>query len=162
MAKRHVVRKKRGLQFSGTIVLPLCGLFAAAHALDQPQWKGTIVKEGDVTVVKNPRGPVYAPPAFSFREDYVLGGEGAESRYVLSHPFGMALDAAGNLYVVDLGEKNIKVFDKSGAYVRTMGRPGQGRGNFRLRQASVLSRSGKSCSSLTSSGFPCSAWRARS
>ena len=130
MAKRHVVRKKRRLQFSWMIALPLVGLFAAAHAPDQPQWKGTIVKEGDVTVVRNPRGPLYATPAFSFHEDYVLGGEGAESRYVLSHPFGMALDEAGNLYVVDLGEKNIKVFDKSGAYVRTMGRPGQGPGEY--------------------------------
>jgi hypothetical protein len=103
-----------------------------ALASDQAQWKGKIVKEGDVTVVRNPKESIFAAQVLDIEEDYVLGGEAAETRYVLSHPYDMALDAAGNLYVADAGERNIKIFDKGGEYVRTIGRPGQGPGEFQF------------------------------
>jgi hypothetical protein len=103
-----------------------------AMTSDQAKWKGTIVKEGDVTVVKNPKEPVYKIPPLELREDYVLGGEAAEGKYVLSHPYDMAVDAGENLYVVDAGERNLKVFDKNGQFIKTIGRPGQGPGEFQF------------------------------
>jgi hypothetical protein len=109
----------------------LAGLTPAA-ASDQAKWKGMMVKEGDVTVVKNPKDPVYKTPILELRGDFVIGGEAAEAKYVLGRPYDMALDAGENLYVVDGGEKNLKVFDKNGKYVKTLGRPGQGPGEFKF------------------------------
>lgn len=103
---------------------------AKAAAADEPQWRGTIVKEGDVTVVRNPREPQYKIPALELKEDFTLGGEAAGGAYVLNRPNAMALDAAGNLYVADSGERNIKIFDKNGKFVKTIGRAGQGPGEF--------------------------------
>ena len=114
------------------IAIRLSGFSGIASASGQAKWKGTIVKEGDVTVVKNPKEPLYKNPALELREDFVLGGEAVEGEYVLSRPFDMALDAGENLYVADAGEKNLKVFDKSGKYVRTIGRAGQGPGEFQF------------------------------
>ncbi|MGA2533534.1 MAG: 6-bladed beta-propeller [Candidatus Aminicenantales bacterium] len=109
----------------------VAGLTPAA-ASAQVKWKGMIVKEGDVTVVKNPKEPIYKIPPLELREDFVLGGEGSEGKYVLSHPFDMAVNAMEDLYVVDAGERNLKVFDKNGQYVKTIGRPGQGPGEFQF------------------------------
>jgi hypothetical protein len=104
----------------------------SAAAPDQAKWKGTIVKEGEVTVVRSPKEPVYKKQVLELKEDFVLGGEAAEGEYVFSHPYAMAVDAGENLYVVDAGERNLKVFDKSGKYARTIGRAGQGPGEFQF------------------------------
>jgi hypothetical protein len=128
--RRPSMRMKR----AGSIVICL-GMLAGltpSKSSAQAKWKGTIVKEGDVTVVKNPKEPLHKNPPLELREDFVIGGEGSEGKYVLSHPFDMAVDAAENLYVVDAGERNLKVFDKNGRYVKTIGRPGQGPGEFQF------------------------------
>jgi sugar lactone lactonase YvrE len=43
---------------------------------------------------------------------------------------GVALDASGNVYVVDLGGRRIEVFSAAGAYVRTFGSSGSADGQF--------------------------------
>lgn len=40
------------------------------------------------------------------------------------------VDAEGNIYATDSKEKHIRVFDKNGVYLRTVGRRGQGPGEF--------------------------------
>jgi hypothetical protein len=40
----------------------MAGLLSAAPAPAQVTWKGTVVKEGDVTVVRNPKEPLYKTP----------------------------------------------------------------------------------------------------
>ena len=42
----------------------------------------------------------------------------------------LALDGDGNVYVLDQGARNIRVFDSTGAPVRTIGREGQGPAEF--------------------------------
>jgi len=124
------------MRMNKAVILGLCLVILAgltpSESSAQAKWKGTIVKEGDVTVVKNPKEPLYKNPPLELREDFVIGGEGSEGKYVLSHPFDMAVDAVENLYVVDAGERNLKVFDKNGRYVKTIGRPGQGPGEFQF------------------------------
>jgi hypothetical protein len=114
------------------IAVQLPSFSGIAPASNQAKWKGTIVKDGEVTVVKNPKEPVYKAPVLELKEDFVLGGEGSEGKYVLSHPFDMAVNAMEDLYVVDAGERNLKVFDKNGQYVKTIGRAGQGPGEFQF------------------------------
>ena len=47
------------------------------------------------------------------------------------NPGGIAVDPAGRLYVEDRAPPGIKVFDRSGAYIRTIGREGDGPGEYR-------------------------------
>ncbi|MBP1661123.1 MAG: hypothetical protein H6P95_2315, partial [Candidatus Aminicenantes bacterium] len=39
--------------------LGIAAFIAFEAAAPQAKWKGTVIKEGDVTVVKNPKEPLY-------------------------------------------------------------------------------------------------------
>jgi len=118
------------------IKYPLIALFlfffisAEPKENQKPEWKGTIAKEGEVTVVKNPKEPMYKEPILSIREDWVIGGAEAEGEYAIAKPYGMAVDQGGNLYVLDLQDDAVKVYDNNAKFVRRIGRRGQGPGEI--------------------------------
>ena len=47
----------------------------------------------------------------------------------------IAVDAAGRIYVLDFASKEVRVFGRDGAYLRTMAREGEGPGEIRYRNA---------------------------
>jgi hypothetical protein len=95
-----------------------------------PVWKGTFTKDGDVVVVKNPKEPMYKDPIVSLTEDFSIGGTGAAGEYVFSYLMDLDIDHEGNIYVLDLKDRCIKVFDPSGQFLRKIGRRGQGPGEL--------------------------------
>jgi len=103
-----------------------------AAAAPQVKWKGTIVKEGDVTIVKNPKEPLYKTPVLELKEDLSLGGPDAQGDSALDQIRQFLVDAAGTIYVLELRAAHVKVFDASGKYLRTIGRKGQGPGELEL------------------------------
>jgi len=112
----------------GAFIIGHCSAWALAD--QQPQWKGTITKDGEVIVVKNPKEPLYNRPILTLKEDFSIGGAQAKGESILALPTSLAVDQRGNLYVMDFKEKRIKVFDEAGKFVRTIGRPGQGPGEI--------------------------------
>jgi hypothetical protein len=94
------------------------------------EWKGAIEEENGVTVVMNPKEPLYGEIEFELEEDLSIGSEEDEN-YLFYRAWHMAVDKKGNIYVVDRGNTRIQVFDKEGQYFRTIGRKGQGPGEFR-------------------------------
>jgi hypothetical protein len=118
------------------IKYPLIGLFlffsisAEAKENQKPVWKGTIAKEGEVTVVKNPKEPIYQDPILTLKEDLIVGGSKAQGEAAFSTVQGIEVDQDGNIYVGDFRQACVKVFDKAGAYLRTIGRRGQGPGEM--------------------------------
>jgi DNA-binding beta-propeller fold protein YncE len=63
----------------------------------------------------------------SFNRGAVFGFDFEGQRFLvidaLAHPSGLALDAAGQLYVVEQGKKHISVRDREGRELRTIGHP---------------------------------------
>ncbi len=114
--------------------------FLTATASAQDKWKGTIVKEGGVTVVKNPKEPLYKTPVLELREDLSLGGAAAQGDYAFGEIRHFAVDNGGSIYVLDTKLGHIKVFDQSGKYLRTIGRPGQGPGELNSPRALSINR----------------------
>jgi len=53
------------------------------------------------------------------------GGDGQ-----FSYPYGVAMDAAGNVYVADTDNNRIQKFTSTGTYVTQWGSPGTGKGQF--------------------------------
>jgi len=104
----------------------------ASLACTQPSWKGTIAKEGDVTVIKNPLEPIYKTPVLELKEDLSIGGPDAQGEYAIGQIRAFVVDDAGTIYVLDSKNFNVKVFDQSGEFLRTIGRKGQGPGEFEL------------------------------
>lgn len=95
-----------------------------------PSWKGTIAKEDGVIIVKNPKEPIHQGPVLALKEDLSIGGAGATGGYIFSYLMDIAVDNEGNIYALDLRECCIKVFDRSGKYLRTISRRGQGPGEL--------------------------------
>lgn len=62
-------------------------------------------------------------------DDLALG-EALNPEEAFYQPTYVDTDAAGNIFVLDRGDPRIQVFDPEGTYLRTMGREGQGPGEF--------------------------------
>ncbi|MFC1733182.1 NHL repeat-containing protein [candidate division KSB1 bacterium] len=58
--------------------------------------------------------------------------EGEDENYLFYHPGSVVRDSSGNIYVVDTGNCRIQVFNENGVYLKTIGRKGQGPGEFEL------------------------------
>lgn len=92
-------------------------------------WKGTIEEENGVTVVKNPIEPLYGELVFDLEEDLSIGKEG-DDNYMFYRIADIKSDDEGNIFVVDYGNYRIQKFDSHGNYLQTIGRQGQGPGEF--------------------------------
>jgi len=94
------------------------------------EWQGTIEVVDGVTVVKNPKEPMYGEDVFSLEEELSIGvAEGAEE-YMFLNAREVVVDNRERIFVSDLRGVHIKVFDKFGNYITTIGRQGQGPGEF--------------------------------
>lgn len=102
------------------------------------KWKGKIEKEEGIFVINNPKKPMYEEDIFSLEEELSIGGKEAKEDYMFSQIQHIAVSEDEKIYVLDYKEAHIKVFDRDGIYLMTIGRPGQGPGELnRPRSISV-------------------------
>ena len=78
---------------------------------DEPDWAPAGTPEAFVTVVDTLSTP---------------------SEFLLADPIGVYQDSEGRYVAVDRSDKNLKVYDKHGQFSMTIGRPGEGPGEFEV------------------------------
>lgn len=121
-------------------------LAAACTSADAPadaRWQGSVdtLPSGTV-VVHNPAAGIWdSAQAWHIREDLRIGSAMDEGPEMFGAVTSVAVDASGRIYVLDGQAQEIRVFDRDGAYVRTIGRKGGGPGEFKSAVA-VLMRPG--------------------
>lgn len=94
-------------------------------------WGGTITDSAGVRMVQNPVEGVWAPgEAWTVEEVLSVGAIDAAADYQFGQITGADVDTDGNVYVADIQTSDIRVFDAQGAYLRTIGKPGAGPGEF--------------------------------
>jgi len=93
-------------------------------------WRGTIQEVDGVTVVKNPKEPMYGAESCIVEEDLSIGKAEAGGEFPFSEILDVGVDEQENIYVLDSKEAQISVFNKAGEYLRTIGKKGQGPGEM--------------------------------
>lgn len=85
-----------------------------------------------VRVIHNGKQGVWGKePEISLQPAGTLGEvDTADANFAFYLPGDIAVDAAGNLYVLDSGNHRVQKFNPEGKYLATFGRQGQGPGEF--------------------------------
>jgi len=104
-------------------------LALSASPSQKPGWKGKITTEGGVRVVVSPTEPLYEDIKLDLKEEIRIGKEG-DDRAQFYRVRDIHADPRGNIFVDDYSNGRIQVFDAQGAFLLTIGRPGQGPGEF--------------------------------
>ena len=84
-----------------------------------------------VPTVYNPKVPA-SLQQIVLKEDLVISGENETGKYALSDIRSVQVDTEENIYVLDLRDVRVKVFDKNGKPIRIFGKKGQGSGELQL------------------------------
>jgi hypothetical protein len=90
--------------------------------------------QGGVEIVSNPKAPMEAPATVRLQEQWRIGGESEAEGEFFGVIGQITTDPEGNVYLLDTQLSEVKVFSSDGAYLRTMGREGEGPGEFRQAQ----------------------------
>ena len=84
-----------------------------------------------VRVVHNEKGGQWgANPEVKLELVRTIGGLDAEENLSFNEPNDIVRDSAGNLYILDSGNNRIQKLDSEGKFIKTIGRKGQGPGEF--------------------------------
>ena len=83
------------------------------------------------------------PLAADFEEVYRVGGLAAPEWAQFTSSPRMGFDAAGNLYVLDTQASQVVIIDPEGGLVRSVGRKGEGPGEFKTARDIVVWRDGR-------------------
>jgi hypothetical protein len=92
-----------------------------------------------VTYVHNPAAPLHPGRTVVFEEDLTFKEKNEAGEVRLFKPSWYVVDAQDNVYIEDESDMAIKLFDPRGKYLRTIGRKGNGPGEFgRIANLAVL------------------------
>ena len=112
------------------ILLIFALIVSSSYSQQKAEWKGKIEYEDGVKVIRNPKKPMYSKSIFHLEEDLSIGETAGKEEYMFSRISGISVDREERIYVLDYSEANIKVFNKNGDYLKTIGRKGQGPGEM--------------------------------
>lgn len=113
------------------IILLVYMFISASYNPQKAEWKGTEEKIEGVTIVKNPKVPVFKDIIPAIKEELRIPLPGAPPEALFSSISTLVIDNTGNLHVVDSKEECVKVFAPTGHFIRAIGKVGQGPGELR-------------------------------
>lgn len=103
------------------------------------RWAGTVTDSAGIPVVENPAEGMWADgEAWTVQEELSIGSLEGDLAYQFGQISGVDVDGAGNVYVTDTQAQEVRVFDPTGTYLRTIGSPGAGPGELGQGLASAF------------------------
>ena len=116
---------------ASTALLTACGTDSASSG-SAPE---TVVETiGDTTVVRTVSGSVWSAKA-DLVPEMTIGRLDGPEEYLFGNIRSIAVAGDGTVYVLDLQAQHVRVFDSLGVYVETLGRRGEGPGEFTEAEA---------------------------
>jgi len=118
------------------IIVLLSALFGLISCTQHKDgWKSSIQVVDGVTLVKNPDSPLNPELKIIFEEDLTIGVKGGDENYMFGSQVFLTTDEEGSFYVTDGDRKVVKKYDVNGRFLQSIGRPGQGPGEFQTISA---------------------------
>ncbi|MCX8160188.1 MAG: 6-bladed beta-propeller [Candidatus Saccharicenans sp.] len=117
-------------------------LLGVSCAQKKAEWKGKIRQENGVTIISNPREPMYPGRVLTLEKELVIGGEEAADGRAFSSigsSSSVEVDDEGNIFVLSPRDAAVFVYDGQGNFLRKFGRPGQGPGELGPAQSIFIS-----------------------
>ena len=114
-------------------------LFISALAMlisckqQKAEWKGTIEEVNGVTLVKNPKEGLWDSKEkanVTIIKERQIGELDGPGEFLFDYVSDVAVNSKGDMYVADRRLIEIRKFNKDGEYLLTLGRRGQGPGEF--------------------------------
>ena len=93
-------------------------------------WKGQEVQKDGALHVVSPASGFENPVTVDLKELFRLGGESESDEEFFGVIMRIATDAKDNVYVLDMQLSEVKIYDPNGKYIKTIGRKGEGPGEF--------------------------------
>lgn len=97
-----------------------------------------------VTIVSNGKKPVKVkgqPASFSLQEELVIG-QADDPEKSFSEVTALAVDDRGMVFALDFKDQKVKVFDSTGRYIHSIGKPGQGPGELGMATGLLFNADG--------------------
>ena len=114
------------------LVLTLVLIFLAGCGKKEPgeEYPAEIKIVDGVKCISNPDFPKDGITRYVMEEELSIGVMEGDEEYLLNRPQDVNVSEEGTIYILDWGDVCLKVFDENGTYLRTIGRKGQGPGEF--------------------------------
>ena len=103
----------------------------AVSAASAASWNGSEETRDGVVHVLNPAAPAEAPETITPEELWRMGGDDDDEEVIFGVLTSIATDSEGNVYLLDMQLSQVYVYSADGEYLNTIGREGEGPGEFR-------------------------------
>ena len=132
-------------RFSGPVTAAMAALLTACGPdAGSPDATPEAVVEtiGDTTVVRTLNGSAWAGEA-TLLPEITIGMLDGPAEYLFGRIWSLAVNDDGTVYVLDQMEQHVRVFDSLGVHLETLGRRGEGPGEFSSAEAIALLPGGR-------------------
>jgi hypothetical protein len=106
-------------------------------------WQGKEITKDGVIHVQNPATPIEKPSTLKPTERWRVGGDDESDEVIFGVLSGVTVDDDGNVYLLDSQLNVIHVYSSSGEFMRTIGREGEGPGEFRKPRGIFVTGEGR-------------------
>jgi hypothetical protein len=125
----HIVEDDMKPETRNTVLIAIACAFLSSCSSQEQEWEAVRKTVNGVLVVRNPEEPRFGQLNPELEENLSIGDD-RDERFQIFQAHSIALDSGENLYVLDAGNCRVQKFDRNGGYVNTIGRKGQGPGEF--------------------------------
>jgi hypothetical protein len=106
-------------------------LFATLSPAVAATWKGEKIEQEGIPHLMNPAEAMNPASTVELEELWRLGGDTDDEDEFFGIITSILADEAGNVYLLDSQLNEVKIFSAQGEYLRSIGREGEGPGEFR-------------------------------
>ena len=109
----------------------LCFILYFCFCSSPNKWKGTKEIINGVTYINNTSEGIWRNSRkMVLKKILSIGIDNGDENYILCYPRDVKVDSAGDIYICDIRDDAIKVYDQNGVYVKRFGSKGKGPGEL--------------------------------